>query len=95
MENDWIPYVGALENRVTDLEAIKVDDRAVDTAIWQHPRFAEERENLTQILYTEIVKYAERLCLGLGEAFRNHFENGEFEISEEEFKTIIADAFYQ
>lgn len=95
MDNDLIHYFGVLEDRVRDLEAVKVDDRAVDTAIWQHPRFTKERETLTQIFYTEIVKYAERLCLGLGEAFRNHFENGEFEISEEEFKTIIADAFYQ
>ena len=91
MDNDLIHYFGVLEDRIRDLEAVKADDRAVDTAIWQHPRFIEEREHLAQIF----AKYAERLCTGLNEAFRNHFENGEFEISEEEFNTIIDDVFYQ
>lgn len=32
------------------------------------------------------------LCIDLGDAFREHFENGDFEISEEEFHQILLGA---
>lgn len=40
----------------------------------------------------ESAKYAKDICIGLNRVFKEHFENDEYEISEDEFHKIICDA---
>lgn len=37
----------------------------------------------------EFAEYAKKICIGLNKAFRDHFENDEFEITDREFYDII------
>lgn len=47
---------------------------------------------MTQFFNAEPARYAEDICIGLNKAFKEPFENDEYEISEEEFHKIICDA---
>ena len=55
-------------------------------------RFAEQEENLKLFFNQKVAAYAEDICIGLNKAFREHFENGDFEVSEDEFNAIIQSA---
>lgn len=60
--------------------------------IWNHPKFIEHEESMTQFFNAELARYAEDICIGLNKAFKEPFENDEYKISEEEFHKIICDA---
>ena len=47
---------------------------------------------MTQFFNAEPARYAEDICIGLNKAFKEPFDNDEYEISEEEFHKIISDA---
>lgn len=78
-----------LEARIYELEAQNTE---LNTLIWNHPKFAEQEERMTQLVGVEFARYAEDICVGLNHAFKSHFENDEYEISEAEFYAIIANA---
>lgn len=81
-----------VEARVYDIQAqqagIRADVDAVHDAI-DHQAFGDR---IMDMIYAEFAKYAEDICIGLNKAFKEHFENDEYEISEEEFHKIISDA---
>lgn len=78
-----------LEARVCDLEAQNAE---LHNLIWNHPKFVEHEERMAQLFNQELAKRAEDICIGLNKAFREHFENDEYEIPEEEFCKIICNA---
>ena len=78
-----------LQNKVYDLEAQNAE---LNTIIWEHPKFAEQEERMMRLIGVDFARYAEDICVGLNHAFKNHFDNDEFEIPEAEFNAIIANA---
>lgn len=78
-----------LEARVYELEAQNTELR---TMFWDHPKFEEQEERIVRLVETGFVQYAEDICIGLNRAFKAHFDNDEYEISEEEFCAIISNA---
>ena len=81
--------VQSVEARVWQLETRNAE---LHDLIWNHPKFVEHEERMTQFFNAELARYAEDICIGLNKAFKEHFENDEYEISEEEFNKIICDA---
>lgn len=78
-----------LESRVCSLETQNAE---LHNLIWNHPKFVEQEDRITQLFNQRLARYAEDICIGLNNAFKAHFENDEYEISEEEFRNIICNA---
>lgn len=84
--NDTVDY---LEARICDLEAKNAELQSI---IWNHPKFRELQEQMEQFSINEFARYAESICFGLNKAFKEHFENDEYEVPEEEFNRLIAES---
>lgn len=84
-----------VEAKVYELYDQQANIRADVDAVWTHPNMHEvidQRalgDRIMAMLHAEFARYAEDICVGLNKAFRDHFENDEYEISEEEFNAII------
>ena len=72
-----------IEAKVYDIQEQQANIRADVDAVW---------ESVMAMIHAKFAKYAEDICIGLNRAFKEHFENDEYEISEEEFHKIISDA---
>lgn len=87
-----------VEAKVYDIQEQQANIRADVDAVWAHPNMHEVIDYRTlgdrvmAMIHAEFAKYAEDICIGLNRAFKEHFENDEYEISEEEFHKIICDA---
>lgn len=87
-----------VEAKVYDIQEQQANIRADVDAVWAHPNMHEAIDYRTlgdrvmAMIHAEFAKYAEDICIGLNKAFRDHFENDEYEISEDEFYKIICDA---
>lgn len=90
-----------VEAKVYDIQEQQANIRADVDAVWAHPNMHEVHEAIDNralgdrvmaMIHAEFAKYAEDICIGLNRAFKEHFENDEYEISEEEFHKIICDA---
>lgn len=87
-----------VEAKVYDIQEQQANIRADVDAVWAHPNMHETIDYRTlgdrvmAMIHAEFAKYAEDICIGLNRAFKEHFENDEYEISEEEFHKIICDA---
>ncbi|MDB7829174.1 hypothetical protein [Intestinimonas butyriciproducens] len=78
--------IQAVEARIWELEARNAE---LYNLVWDNPKFQEQEERIKQFVDNEFLVYAERVFAGLNQAFRDHFENDDFEISEDEFNRII------
>lgn len=90
-----------VEARVFDIQGQQANIRADVDAVWAHPNMQAVHEaidyrtlgdRVMAMIHAEFAKYAEDICIGLNRVFKEHFENDEYEISEEEFHKIICDA---
>ena len=87
-----------VEAKVYDIQEQQANIRADVDAVWAHPNMHEVidyrvlGDRVMAMIHAEFAKYAENICVGLNKSFREHFENDEYEISEEEFYKIICDA---
>lgn len=84
-------WTGSIDQRVYRLEesyATAVDAVPYEDTIDR--RILEWEERAYQMIGSVVAQHAKAILLGLNEAFRDHFENGDFEISEEEFIQIIS-----
>ena len=95
----WL--INDIEYKVYDIQEQQANIRADVDAMWAHPNMHGVHEaidyralgdRVMAMIYEEFAKYAEDICIGLNRAFKEHFENDEYEISEEEFHKIICDA---
>lgn len=87
-----------IEAKVYDIQEQQANIRADVDAVWAHPNMHEVIDHralgdrVMAMIRAEFAKYAEDICIGLNKAFKEPFENDEYEISEEEFHKIISDA---
>lgn len=87
-----------IEAKVYDIQEQQANIRADVDAVWAHPNMHEVidhralSDRMMAMIRAEFAKYAEDICIGLNKAFKESFENDEYEISEEEFHKIISDA---
>lgn len=93
----WL--INDVEAKVYDIQEQQANIQADVDTMWAHLNmhgvpidYQALGDRVMAIIHAEFAKYAEDICIGLNRAFKEHFENDEYEISEEEFHKIICDA---
>lgn len=96
MDENGVNYLDMIYDLIGRLDAIEGN-------VYMTRQMAEEnRERIgvceNQTMYAgdvtkaDFARYAENVCIGLKELFRKHFEEDNFDITEEEFMEIIMKA---